>query len=381
VGGSSKSSTQTQTIPAQTTVTPVQRTVSVVVGYKYYLGAHMALTHGPVDFVSRIKVGDKCAWSGLAYGQPDDSEITNINSSGVRINISANNLFGGVDGEGGVSGPVDFLQGYTTQAVNDYLAARLGGSSGTPAFRGVTSMVLRQTYVSANNPYLKPWQFTMTRTDVGTYGAEQWYVEKARIGVVSDGVAVSPGEGLESNGEYTVLAVFNGDSTDKLNFRFDPIEGIEDYEVLIVGAGGRTNNGFGLSGTYASGGAGGGQVIHRSVKITEPLINTSASGSESGAKIYPAGPTTSSTAAALTGESSFFRLPGETIEAKGGSGSSLSTGYTGSGGGANNTTVQNGFCGTSGTCGGDGAYTTENFLNAGYGGGGASQGQHQPTQS
>jgi hypothetical protein len=148
VGGSS-SQTQTVTTPAQTVVTPVQRSVSVVVGYRYYMGMHMALTHGPVDFVSRITVGGKCAWSGI--------------SEGGRINIRAANLFGGEQGEGGVSGAVDFLQGLENQAINSYLAARLDGVSGTPAFRGVTSMVLRQVYVSANNPYLKPWQFTMTR--------------------------------------------------------------------------------------------------------------------------------------------------------------------------------------------------------------------------
>ena len=34
------------------------------VGYKYYVGVHTALCHGPVDKLVRIRVGGKDAWAG-----------------------------------------------------------------------------------------------------------------------------------------------------------------------------------------------------------------------------------------------------------------------------------------------------------------------------
>ncbi|MCG6560829.1 hypothetical protein MB818_21740, partial [Ruegeria sp. 1NDH52C] len=40
---------------------------SVIVGYRYALGAHLALCHGPVDVIREIRVDDRTAWS-LADG-------------------------------------------------------------------------------------------------------------------------------------------------------------------------------------------------------------------------------------------------------------------------------------------------------------------------
>jgi len=34
------------------------------VGYRYYMGIHFGLCHGPVDEVQQIKVGDRAAWAG-----------------------------------------------------------------------------------------------------------------------------------------------------------------------------------------------------------------------------------------------------------------------------------------------------------------------------
>ena len=138
---------------------------AVTVGYKYHIGMHMLLCHGPVDKVTHINVDGKNAWSGA--------------SAGGRININAENLFGGEKREGGVSGNVDILMGHPNQPKNDYLMARLG--SKIPAFRGVVSAVLRQVYIGMN-PYLKRWAFRVQRIHVRDDGRPQWYNDKAEIG-------------------------------------------------------------------------------------------------------------------------------------------------------------------------------------------------------
>lgn len=140
----------------------------VTVGYKYYLGMHMVLCHGPVDKITRIRVDERTAWSG--------------SRSGGRINILKNDLFGGESREGGISGAVDVLMGEPTQGVNDYLLSQL--QNRVPAFRGVVSAVLRQVYVGLN-PYLKPWEFRLTRVMRRQDGIPQWYPETAPIPVAN----------------------------------------------------------------------------------------------------------------------------------------------------------------------------------------------------
>lgn len=137
----------------------------VTVGYKYYLGMHMVLCHGPVDSVNKITVDNKTAWEGT--------------STGGTITINSPNLFGGESREGGVSGPVDVLMGASNQARNAYLQAQLGND--IPAFRGVLSVVLNQVYVGLN-PYLKRWAFWAKRINVKSNGSAQWYLAKAAIG-------------------------------------------------------------------------------------------------------------------------------------------------------------------------------------------------------
>lgn len=141
-----------------------------VVGYKYLLGMHMVCTMGPVDFCYQIRVDKKTAWVGT--------------STGGRITINSPNLFGGDSGEGGITGAVDFLPGGPTQTKNDYLLSQLGDP--LPAFRGVSSFVLRQVYLS-NNPYLKPWAFGLSRIHIRQDGLAQWNDANAEIDTTFDG--------------------------------------------------------------------------------------------------------------------------------------------------------------------------------------------------
>ena len=51
------------------------------VGYKYYLGMHLVLCHGPIDKLMRIKFDNKTAWTGSA--------------TGGAITVDKTDLFGG----------------------------------------------------------------------------------------------------------------------------------------------------------------------------------------------------------------------------------------------------------------------------------------------
>lgn len=138
------------------------------VGYKYYLGMHMVLCHGPVDYLRKIEVDDRRLWSGV--------------TPAGQLSISKENLFGGEKREGGISGTLDYEDGSPTQTANSYLQARLGSS--IPAYRGVVGVVLRQMYLGMN-PYLKRWAFKLQRVHVRQDGIDQWYDSKAAIGQLS----------------------------------------------------------------------------------------------------------------------------------------------------------------------------------------------------
>jgi len=138
----------------------------VTVGYRYYMGLHFGLCHGPVDQVQRIDVGEREAWSGSV-------------TANSTIAISKPDLFGGDKKEGGIVGGMDILMGGASQAANAYLSSKLG----TPisAFRGILSAVWKQGQVSANNPYVKPWAFKVKRILQGWSSGSAWYSAKAEI--------------------------------------------------------------------------------------------------------------------------------------------------------------------------------------------------------
>ena len=88
-------------------------------GYKYFMGLHFGIAHGPVDEVQQITVGEREAWSG-----------TQTASGSVVVN--APGLFGGDTREGGIVGVLDVAMGESTQGQNSYLSGLLG--AGIPAF-------------------------------------------------------------------------------------------------------------------------------------------------------------------------------------------------------------------------------------------------------
>lgn len=143
---------------------------AVTVGYKYYMGVHLVLCHGPVDKISEFIVGERSAWTG---------SVTTSSS----VNVDAITLFGGDSREGGVSGVIDIMMGEPTQTPNNYLVGKIGAL--VPAFKGVVSAVFRgksaRSFMwSAMNPYFKsPW-FRVTRILNG-WSRPTWYSAKATI--------------------------------------------------------------------------------------------------------------------------------------------------------------------------------------------------------
>lgn len=143
---------------------------SQTVGYKYYVGVHMVLCHGPVDKLLQVKVDDREAWSSEQSGP-------------AQLYINKADLFGGESREGGIQGTFDFETGHSAQGKNSYLVSKLGNY--VPAFRGVVGIVLRQMFMGLN-PYLKPWKFRISRVHVRQKGISQWYDAKAEIANYSD---------------------------------------------------------------------------------------------------------------------------------------------------------------------------------------------------
>ncbi len=165
---------------------------SVTIGYKYYLGMHMVVCHGPVDEVQKIIVGDRVAWSGERYNYVFNplTGKTIYTQTGPhpttvseQIVVNAPELFGGEKKEGGVEGKIDIMMGEDAQAKNSYLTSKLGTT--IPAFRGVLSFVLRKCYVAAMSPYPKPWAFKVKRIP-----GKDWYPAKADIGGSANGAHI-----------------------------------------------------------------------------------------------------------------------------------------------------------------------------------------------
>ncbi len=152
------------------------RKKSQTVGYRYFVGVHFVLCHGPIDRVLQIKVDDKLLWTPL-HDQQGVGQVGGYET----IHVDVPGLFGGEDREGGVSGDLDIGFGDRTQGKNGYLQQVLQGKL-LPAYRGVVSVILKKMYVGTN-PYLKPWKFRVQRIWAPTAtNKPQWSPPNAGIG-------------------------------------------------------------------------------------------------------------------------------------------------------------------------------------------------------
>ncbi len=117
-----------------------------VTGYRYYLGMHYVLCHGPVDDVLEVR------W---------DGRIPSITSSTLatykRITVNAKDLFGQDDG---IRGTLDAYFGGLAQVASPYLVSAIGAA--LPGLRGICHVVLNRPWLG-NSPYIKPISFVVRR--------------------------------------------------------------------------------------------------------------------------------------------------------------------------------------------------------------------------
>jgi hypothetical protein len=134
-------------------------------GWKYYRGEHHVLGHGPWDFLSLIKMGDRIVAEGTF--------------TGGTISVNKPNLFGGTEREGGVVGKFHVLMGHADQAPPQDLVDIYGI---VPGFRGLMSVLFPSLYYAANNPYPKKIEYAGSRRHVLCTDEPQWYDAKAAVG-------------------------------------------------------------------------------------------------------------------------------------------------------------------------------------------------------
>lgn len=198
------------------------------VGYRYYRSMQMGLCHGPIDALRSVWVKDKVAWSGNARRQE--------NGMGVPSYVDQPGLFGGEDGEGGVSGWLEICHGAFNQLIRGVNSD--GTSSAEPIvamgvarpalplmathYRGVAVVIFHDFYWGTN-PYLSDMAF-----EVETYWRE-WFPEAAQIGI-------------DANPVHIILECVVNDQWG-LGYSFDQI----DLDAARYAAAVLFNEGIGLS--------------------------------------------------------------------------------------------------------------------------------------
>lgn len=125
----------------------------VVVAIRYHVGMMFSLCYGVVDQLTKIRLEEKVAFSGL---KTDNSEFL----------VDKQNLYGGEESQGGVYAYCQFYNGSQTQGVNGYMNARVGLC---PSYKGVSYLLwkgksrgLLGGYIGMS-PSLKPFKFTVAR--------------------------------------------------------------------------------------------------------------------------------------------------------------------------------------------------------------------------
>lgn len=133
-------------------------------GYRFFMDLLMGFGRGGCDAFRKIRIGGRDAWEGVHTG------------NGI-IRIDKPDLFGGIDGAGGVVGDLHVQMGEPTQARHPLVVAALGPL--TSALRGMcTGFFTGQ--IASINPYPETWDVQRTTIHAGWDGPV-WYPEKASV--------------------------------------------------------------------------------------------------------------------------------------------------------------------------------------------------------
>lgn len=129
----------------------------IIKGYRYYLGAQVALCQGEIDELIEIRHD----------GKKPTQTVSVVGDDEYKITVDDKDLFGGEDREGGVSGTINVYRGTATQTPNDYMQAVL--ETPLPAYRMTAYAVFRQ-YYWGNSNYIKPISWVFRRTPAAIPG-------------------------------------------------------------------------------------------------------------------------------------------------------------------------------------------------------------------
>ncbi len=140
-----------------------------VVGYKYIMGIHLGLAH-EIDCVAKIFFDKKQAWPNSGTGDVIDGEFS----------VTAAELFGGEQREGGVEGVMSLLPGHSDQVLTGSIQQVYNVAGESPGFRGIATLFSNRFYFGMN-PYLKPISLLVSRIFTREFGKTQWYPDKAAI--------------------------------------------------------------------------------------------------------------------------------------------------------------------------------------------------------
>ncbi len=148
---------------------------SVVVGYDYYMGAHLVFAHS-IDELKAIYVGKKSVWTG-SVTETEQIEIVGEEILGF-LNVS-------IREEIAASGFVDIEFGDSDQGQNAYLKQDKNLGDSVPAFRGVFGMVLNQCRVCSMTPYPQAWSAKIKRS-----AGKTWYEATCDIKDASNAIHI-----------------------------------------------------------------------------------------------------------------------------------------------------------------------------------------------
>lgn len=118
--------------------------------HRYFLGLQCALAHGREDLdVHEIHFGDE---------MPKHTR-TDEGNGVIRFDFDDEDMFGGDEKEGGISGTLRFYCGTDTQPASSYLASLIGETA--PAYRGLCHAVMEKMYLGTSH-YIKPISFIVS---------------------------------------------------------------------------------------------------------------------------------------------------------------------------------------------------------------------------
>ncbi len=145
------------------------------------MGLHFGMCHGPISFMSRVKINDKIGWEGMKDG-------------GTPIFINEPELFGGNKKEGGAVGRFQFLPGDEFQTIPEILAGKVDRTTATMvAYRGQASIWFYEAagsnrngfYWSANQPFIPPVEILASRSSDALSGHNPRLWRPARENIIA----------------------------------------------------------------------------------------------------------------------------------------------------------------------------------------------------